>query len=199
MTEDPEPTIISNVLQSGRKIILSEAGKYILDQTRSSGKLNFTANQQQQQNVPTAASTPILGKRMMVKKPVGTSSSLVKPNNQLVSRHQGGAEMRMTRKRTRTENMISDSSEKLSKLDQLEVIEQPMDVREETVDELLSGDESNAQHVPSSRLDKMEKQILALRHENKLLRIELDISVRLSEENSRRLKRLEEMMERKRD
>lgn len=46
---DHDPTIISNVLQSGRRIILSEAGKYILSKTQNEEMTRLPENQQQQQ------------------------------------------------------------------------------------------------------------------------------------------------------
>lgn len=41
-TEDNENKLITNALQSGRKIILSEAGKFLLNQTRPNKGLSFT-------------------------------------------------------------------------------------------------------------------------------------------------------------
>lgn len=90
MSDDQDPTIISNVLQSGRRIVLSEAGKYILDQTKASDKLDVPVIRPQQSqpnnnHVPVATSTPQMytrSKRLSTTRPADnsscTSTSLVK-------------------------------------------------------------------------------------------------------------------------
>lgn len=81
MSDDQDPTIISNVLRGGRRIVLSEAGKYILDQTKASDKLDVPVIRPQQQNhnhVPVASSTPQMytrSKRVSTTRPADNSSS----------------------------------------------------------------------------------------------------------------------------
>lgn len=51
--------------------------------------------------------------------------------------------------------------------------------------------EDGEQAVPLNRIQKMEKQILVLSRENKQLKNKLELSIRLIEDNMKRLERLE--------
>lgn len=65
------------------------------------------------------------------------------------------------------------------------------------VDEEDEDDQWTEEQVPLDRMQKMEKQMLGLRRENQLLRNKLEMSVRLIEDNLRRIERLEKVVHRK--
>lgn len=65
------------------------------------------------------------------------------------------------------------------------------------VDEEDEYDQWTEEQVPLDRMQKMEKQMLGLRRENQLLRNKLEMSVRLIEDNLRRIERLEKVVHRK--
>lgn len=53
------------------------------------------------------------------------------------------------------------------------------------------------EQVPLDRMQRIEKQMLGLRRENQLLRNKLEMSVRLIEDNLKRIERLEKVVHRK--
>lgn len=170
MAEDQDHTIIANVLQSGRRIVLSEAGKHILSRTKSSEMFQMPRSRSIQQvdpvegepgSSPTSTSTPV-------------SNRLVNNNKKKLSTSGADANAGHEAKRA-----------KLTDMDEL-LLEQP------TTD--CMEQEGDTQ-MPLSVVQKLEKQMGELKKENQQLRALLGVAMQRIDESQKRIDRLEKQLE----
>lgn len=110
ISEDHDPTIISNVLQSGRKIVLSEAGKYILNQTKANDESNFPLKPPKQEHVQ-RRSSPLVPVSRMAKNRMIRPCPASSDHSSLVKRSRVTD---MERELRQASNTTSESSARLS-------------------------------------------------------------------------------------
>lgn len=182
LAEDPDPSTISNALQSGRRIVLSEAGKYILNRTKSSERLDL--NGQKPQTVPMASSTPLNVRPVSKQIKSQQQSPAWRPVKE-EEEEENNVVLRRKRPSRVKGNTVQLRNDSVSKLQLLEVVE------DEEMDEAELLSEEAETQVPLMRMLKMEKQILSLTRENQILKNKLEMSLQLIEENRKRLERLE--------
>lgn len=103
ITDEHDPSMLMNVLQSGRRIVLSEAGKYILNKTKNNERLDLPDAGSKKQNVPTVPNStqPPVNKRIRTRESLRADpSSLVKrsrisESERMGTRNKSAADLRV--------------------------------------------------------------------------------------------------------
>lgn len=169
--QEPDATIITNVLKSGRRIVLSEAGKHILNAAKNSDSDALPQPTQRLRKSSSPSTIPAASP------PTRTRTAPVRGKNERLQNNTGT----LLCDKRRAEALDSGSPAQKVKRDS------------DGQDNVRT---TNDQPVTGERMSAIEKQMVLLKQENKQLRSMLEMSIQQVEESQRRIKRLEEVVNR---